>query len=169
MSLVVTALVALGGTVTATPAHAVVVGVCTIKANNPHGSSHVSGTVNAVGTVSCTLVMSEIYVFTTLEKSTGASWAGNNEDWFNSAAESSNAATSCSQAPGVFRARVAYAIHAPAGVNPRSTANTLYSPWISVTCSTAQIVVPGAASAGLVPATIVTPLDFGSETVAFDG
>jgi len=122
------------GVAIAAPANAIIVGVCTIKANNPHGSTHVSGTINAVGTVSCTLVQDEIYIRTYLEKSTGASWGGNTQDYFDSSWEQSNAATSCNQGPGTFRTRVSYAIHAPVGVSPRYAANTIYSPWVPVAC-----------------------------------
>lgn len=124
ISLVLTCL----GLAAAAPAQAVVVGLCTITAQNPHGSTHVAGTVNTVGTVSCSMTMTEIYIQTTLEKSNGQYWSGNVRDYFNSSYEMSNAATSCSQGPDSFRTRVSYVIQAPPGVNPRYTANTIYSP-----------------------------------------
>lgn len=46
-----------GLTVASAPANAVVVGACTIKANDPHGSIHVSGTINSEGTLKCTIGM----------------------------------------------------------------------------------------------------------------
>ena len=120
--------------VVAPPANAVVVGVCTIKANNPHPSTHVNGTINAVGTVSCSVVMAEIYIKTTLEKATGSTWAGNTQDWYNVSSLQSNASTLCSQGPGTFRTRVSYVLRAPAGYSPAYSANTIYSPWTSVAC-----------------------------------
>lgn len=80
------------------------------------------------------MTMTEIYIQTTLEKSNGQYWSGNVRDYFNSSYEMSNAATSCSQGPDSFRTRVSYVIQAPPGVNPRYTANTIYSPWIGVAC-----------------------------------
>ena len=126
-----------GLTVAAAPANALVVGACTIKANAPHGSSHVSGTINSEGTLKCTIGMTEIYIKTYLEKSGGPSWVGNTESWLNSTAGKtykSVANTSCSQGPASFRTRVSYSFQSPPGWSPAYTANTLYSPWIGVAC-----------------------------------
>ncbi|WP_222440395.1 hypothetical protein, partial [Arthrobacter alpinus] len=57
-----------GLTVVSAPANAVVVGACTMKANDPHASVHVSGTINSEGTLKCTIGMTEIYLRTYLEK-----------------------------------------------------------------------------------------------------
>jgi hypothetical protein len=131
-------LVALFSLAIAVPAQAVVVGVSTIKANDPHPSGHVAGTINAVWTVSCSMVMDEIYIQTYLEKSTGGVWVGAASDYFNTSYESSNAVASRSNGPGVFRTRVSYAIDAPPGINPAYHANTIYSPWKSVACGAAS-------------------------------
>lgn len=129
------------GVSAAAPANAVVVGVCTIKANNPHPSSHFSGTINAVGTISCTIVMDEIYLGIYLEKATGATWSSYPfYDAFNTSSASENASTSCSQGPGTFRTRASYVLRAPAGYSPAYSANTIYSPWITdVACGGGQL------------------------------
>jgi hypothetical protein len=141
--LVTTAL--LTGTTT-TPASALVIGVCTIKANNPHASTHVSGTINAVGTVSCSVVMSEIYLAVHLEKATGGSWSSwPFYDSYNTKWASENAATSCGQGPGTFRSRVSYVLQAPPGANPAYSSGSIYSPWISVACGASLVAGGGAA------------------------
>lgn len=142
------------GLMTAGPANAVVVGVCTIKANDPHPSTHYTGTINSTGTVQCTMVMDEIYVQTFLEKSNGQVWSQPAVDYFNTPYEMSNAATSCKNGPGTFRTRVSYTIHAPAGVNPRYAANTIYSPWKPFGCGVATFASPA-------PATAVKTENFG--------
>lgn len=118
---------------TAPSADAVVVGVCTIKVNDPHGSVHVQGTINATGTVSCTMTMDEIYVRVQLERADGMIVRGRTKDYFNTAYQKANAATSCSNS-GTWRARVHYVLRAPAGVNPSYAANNFASPWKSVAC-----------------------------------
>ncbi len=133
-AVVLSVILACFGLLAAAPAQAVVVGVCNINAQNPHPSNHVTGTINAVGTVSCSMVMQEIYVLTTLERMDGVTWTGNTRDYFNSNYEQSNAATSCNQGPGTFRTRVSYVIYAPPGVNPAYATSTVYSPWIGVIC-----------------------------------
>lgn len=129
----------------ASPANAVTVGVCTIKANNPHGSTHVSGTINAEGSLQCTIGMTEIYVRAYLENSAGTSWYGNTESWLATPANkkySSFANTSCAMGPGSFRTRVSYAFTSPPGVNPSYSANTVYSPWIGVVCGANRLAAP---------------------------
>ncbi|GAA2009957.1 hypothetical protein FHS08_000603 [Microbacterium ulmi] len=129
----------------ASPANAVVVGVCTIKANNPHGSTHVSGTINAEGSLQCTIGMTEIYVRAYLENSVGTSWYGNTESWLATSPNekfSSFANTSCAMGPGSFRTRVSYAFTSPPGTNPSYTANTIYSPWIGVACGVSRSAGP---------------------------
>lgn len=131
-----------GLTVAAAPANAVVVGACTIKANNPHASGHVTGRINSEGSLRCTIGMTEIYVRAYLEKSGGSSWAGNPQGYLNTPAGytySSFANTSCSQAPGTFRTRVSYAFQSPPGVNPSYSANTIYSPWTGLLCGAARV------------------------------
>ncbi|NQX29855.1 hypothetical protein HQQ81_21110 [Microbacteriaceae bacterium VKM Ac-2854] len=144
------ALTITGLTVGATPANAVVVGACTIKANNPHASGHVSGAINAEGSLRCTIGMTEIYIRAYLEKSGGSSWGGNTQSWLNTPAGmtySSFANTSCSQAPGTFRTRVSYTFTSPPGVNPSYTANTIYSPWIGLACGVSRVAPQSADSA----------------------
>lgn len=164
-----------GGVSIAAPANAVVVGVCTIKANNPHGSTHVAGTINTEGSLQCTLGMTEIYVRAYLENSVGTSWPGNPVSRLGSPAGvkySSFANTTCGMGPGMFRTRVSYAFRSPAGVNPSYTANTIYSPWVPTACglsrSAQSATVTGTWSTKEpLPAGItITPTDDGVE-VAF--
>jgi hypothetical protein len=143
-SAALTLLILLGGSVLAPPAQAaVVVGVCTIKANLTHGSVHVSGTINGTGSVSCDIVMEEIYLKVSIEKSNGTIVNGTVDDYFNTAYENGNAATSCSNA-GTWRTRSSYALRAPAGYNPSYASGTTYSAWSNVVCGASRIAPDGA-------------------------
>lgn len=152
------------GLTAAAPANAVVVGVCEMKANNPHPSTHVSGTINSTGTLRCTVGMTEIYLRAYLEKSTGSSWGGNTEAWLNTppgTTYSSYANTSCSNGPGTFRTRVTYALTSPPGYNPAYSANTIYSPWYSLACGLAGLAEPQALGVGTAGWTSDVPLPEG--------
>lgn len=139
LSIVAAIALTIGGVLgVAAPADAAtVVGVCTITVGEPHASSHVSGTINSYGRLSCSIGMTEIYIRAYLEKSTGSSWGGNTESWLNTPAGktySSYAKTSCSQGPGTFRTRLSVAFTSPPGYNPSYHANTYYSVWRGVAC-----------------------------------
>ncbi|MWV32127.1 hypothetical protein [Rathayibacter iranicus] len=126
---------------TATPANAAVVGACTMKANNPHPSGHVSGRINTEGSMICTVGMTEIYIRAYLEKSNGASWAGDTESWLGTPANktySSFANAPCSEGPATFRTRVSYSFTSPPGVSPAYTSNIMYSPWIPTACGSSR-------------------------------
>ena len=122
---------------TANAASNVVVGLCTIKSNNPHGSEHVKGTINATGTISCSMKMTEMYIHVKIERSDGLIVSGGTDDRFNADYLMENAATPCSNS-GTWRSRVEYAIEAPAGVSPAYTANNITSPWYPVACGVAK-------------------------------
>ena len=88
----------------ATPAQAISFGAitCTASVQWPHGSTHVSGTINVVSSVNCSQTMNEIYQMTYLYRTDGAYWPGKPFDKFNVKSGQSNAATSCSQGPATF-------------------------------------------------------------------
>lgn len=109
-ALIALAVVLTGGAL-APPAQAIVVSICTIKANNPHGSTHVAGTINSQGTINCSATVDEIFIKVFLHKSTGGSWTNGSRDYFNVRSLSATGATSCSQGPAVFRTQVQYTIH----------------------------------------------------------
>jgi hypothetical protein len=124
--------------VTAAPANAAVIGVCTMQVQDPHPSSHVNGTINVVGTASCTVTMTEIYVKVTLQRADGASWPGTTNDYFNTAQQQANAAAPCGAGPGTFRGYMSYVLRAPAGVNPSYSSGTVYGIWKGVACGGAN-------------------------------
>lgn len=140
------------------PANAVVVGVCTIKANNPHPSTHVNGTINAQGTASCTVVMNEIYIRPVLERAGGTTWPGTPSDLFNATQTQANAATSCANASAgqLFRLRIEYVLRAPSGYDPAYSSSTIYSPWVGAKCGGATRVAPGLDDDGL---TFTVPIE----------
>ncbi|TFC22098.1 hypothetical protein E3O55_18955 [Cryobacterium sp. MDB1-18-2] len=120
------------GLLMATSAEATVI-TCAAKANNPHASSHVSGTINAQGTVTCDGAAAEMYISVILEKSDGRNWQGSAYSMLNTKSGSANAATSCSNGPGSFRNVTYISVQAPVG----STGNhseTLQSSWVDVAC-----------------------------------
>lgn len=109
------------GVAVAQPAQAVDVSVCTIKPNYPHPSTHVNGTINTVGTVSCDRNMGAIFLRTTLVKANGSQWAGSVFDQINVRTAQSNAATSCSQGSGGnFRNATYYSIVFPPPLQPQN-------------------------------------------------
>lgn len=137
--IVVALVAAIGLIVTSAPAsNAVVVSICTIKANYPHGSTHVQGTINAEGTIACTSIVDNIWIDVYLEKSTGQEWSAPSKSYNNVSHLANYGNTSCANGPGTFRARVQYAITFPAGYAPRYHASYLYSPWRSVGCGLAR-------------------------------
>jgi hypothetical protein len=107
---------------------------CTLTIQYPHASTHVSGTVNVVGDVTCPITMREMYLRIYLEKSGGGSWAGTPLDYFNVSYLKGNSATSCSNAPGTFRGMSSTIVYPPAGWTPAYQSESKYSPWISLAC-----------------------------------
>ena len=135
ITMLVAGLIALGGTVgVATPAVATETIHCDLNVQYPHGSSHVSGTVNVQARTTCPIVMKEIYIRTWLQKSTGGTWTGASQDRFNLSTLAANSATSCTNAPGSFRGYATTIVHAPAGWTPASRQHTVYGSWRYVSC-----------------------------------
>ncbi len=100
----------------ASPAAAADVITCTLRVDNPHASTHVSGTINVSATMTCSRQIAEIYIRTTLYKGTGSpSWQGASNDRFNVAALSANAAAPCSAGPGSFYGYATSTVTPPAG------------------------------------------------------
>lgn len=128
-------LLALGVTVAA-PAQAEErrVADCDVKSNWPHPSLHVDGSINATGTIKCDSKAYNLHVRVTLEKFVSSSWTGQTSDRLNTFLVSSNAATSCSNGPGVFRTRVEYVVKKDAGIPGYS--GTLYTAWKDIACGT---------------------------------
>ena len=138
------ALLAVGGVFgIAGPANAaVVIGVCTITVGEPHPSTHVAGTINAYGRLSCSLGMPNIHLRAQLEKSNGTKWNGNVEDWINTSPGDSwfsNIAIPCIGNNGTYRTNVAIVLHAPPGINPQYHAKTYTSIWRSTLCGMSLI------------------------------
>ncbi len=132
------AMVVITGVISAAPAQAAVVGVCTIKANDPHPSTHVQGSINATGTIQCTVAMSELYIRVWLESPSGQLIAGTPDDRFGVSYVQGNSAISCSNA-GTWRTRVGYVLHSPPGLNPAYASGNVVSPWKSVACGVALL------------------------------
>lgn len=120
------------------PASAVVVGICTIKANYPHGSTHVSGTINGVGTISCTKTMTSLYINVKLLKSGGPTWYGTSSLDYGVKNLRGNSATSCSNGPAKFKTSVEFILDAPPGYKPDRYVGAVISPWRSVACGVAS-------------------------------
>jgi hypothetical protein len=140
----------------AAPANAITVGVCTMQVQNAHPSTHVNGTINVVGTATCTVTMNEIYVHVVLQRSDGATWPGNTNDYFNTTQEQSNAAAPCSAGPGTFRGYMSYVLKAPTGYSPAYSSNTIYGVYQSFACGTATFAKAGGAQPE--PLTISIPI-----------
>lgn len=129
----------------AAPANAAVVGLCRITVGEPHGSHHVAGMINSYGRLQCSIDMPEIYVRTTLEKSSGAIWRGNPESWLSAPAYrtySSIRAIPCAGNAGTYRTKVAISFTSPPGINPAYHAKTYTSIWRAVPPCAASRVAP---------------------------
>ena len=114
--------------------------VCTVDVQYPHGSSHVSGTINEVSTVLCNEAVPRLSQTTTLHKSGGGSWKGTLKVGYDTKLVQSNRATSCSEAPGKFYGSAVTDVTWPVGyVGP--THNSLTGKTVSVTCSSASVAV----------------------------
>jgi len=140
-----------GSVLFAAPANAAtIVGVCKINVEQAHDSGHKHGTINVVGTATCSVVMSEIYLRITLQNADGRTWTSSKfVDYFNTAQEQDNSAVGCDEGhAGTYRGYMSYVLKAPAGYNPSYASGTLYGPWnASVTCSNANRVASSGADA----------------------
>ncbi|GAA4364311.1 hypothetical protein GCM10023166_08100 [Paeniglutamicibacter cryotolerans] len=139
---------------------AVIVSVCTVKTNYAHGSTHVSGTINVEGNINCTDVMPEIYLRTTLRKtSNNKSWQGTPKDYFNATTFSTFASTSCNRAPGSFRGETYYSLRFPPGYTPATAKGTVSGAITSVNCNGANLLPeqPREAETVVVRSTIMAP------------
>ena len=113
---------------------------CVAPVQNVHGSTHVTGTINVVATVQCTAFVLSIAQQAALYKIGGSSWWGKKLSDSGAVTIQTNAATSCSQAPGQFYGVAVTTIVFPPGYVPTTpTARNTYGATSGVTCSTAQI------------------------------
>ena len=118
----------------------VVVGGCKVNIGDPHASSHVSGTINAVSSIQCSLNMPSIHIQAFLYKAPSKYWTGNADSRVSPGAGKklqSNRAVSCKEGPGSFRNRTYLQFTSPSGVNPAYHSKTYYSPWRSIACGVA--------------------------------
>lgn len=139
LSILLGGAIAVGGSIgVAAPANAaVVVGVCTIKLDEPHGSGHVSGTIDSNGVVQCSLGMPNIYVKTILHRDNGQTANGPTEDLYNTdpwKIVNSVAWVPCAGNQGTWQASLSVVLRSPAGTNPQYHANTYWSIWRNVAC-----------------------------------
>lgn len=91
---------------------------CLVKFNNPHGSTHVRGTINASVTTTCTAPVDVITPFFRLNDLTrGRTAYAANTKVYNTSRSYANAALSC--APGTYQGTGSVQIRFPAGFTPR--------------------------------------------------
>lgn len=138
-----TVVLAVGGVFMAAPAQAASAtnGDCTIKANNPHPSVHVNGTINATGTIECKTKKANLHINVSLERRDGAVWKTvSPSDYLNTYKVQNNAFANCSAGPADFRTRAGWVIQhtsTSAKVN-----GAVYTAWMPVACGTASRVAP---------------------------
>lgn len=124
------------------PAHAAPLLTCTLTVNDPHGSTHVSGTINVTATTSCPLPMTSIYLDVELMRVSpsaktyfakpGVTAPAGYATW------TQNESTSCSQGPGTFRGWATTSIVPPPGyVLDGSGTYAKYGTTVSVACGAA--------------------------------
>lgn len=120
---------------------AILVGVCTLKLGEAHASTHVSGTINALSSVNCTLGMPSIYIRTTLIKNNGPTWQGNVASGLNVPPKkvlSSNKGVTCAMGPGSYRSSTYVQLNAPSNVQPVYHENTYFTIWRSLACGVSK-------------------------------
>lgn len=104
---------------------------CTIQAQYPHDSSHVPGTVNEVGTITCTSPVSSLSITVELYYS-GVLVASSSKSNGGQAFIAHNAATSC--VPGYYQGRATGYVVFPPGYVPPSGFIGHTSPSVFVDC-----------------------------------
>lgn len=93
-------MIVIGGAATANAA--VVVGVCKLKIGDPHGSTHVSRTINTLSNITCTIGMPSVHIQTFLYKAPNKHWTGAADSEVDVPAGKklqSNRAVSCKEGP----------------------------------------------------------------------
>lgn len=119
----------------AAPAKAnIVIQVCNINVNWPHGSTHVTGTINATSTISCSTVMPNLRMQNYLVRTDGALWSKPLISYLNVTYLPTNASTGCSAGPANFMNHTYYNITFPPGYTPQNYEGWHDSPWVGVAC-----------------------------------
>jgi hypothetical protein len=114
--------------------------VCTPNVQNPHESSHVPGTVNVVGTVTCTSAVPEIQLQVALYRQNPADgrWylqsASGVMTYSNTAFGQANAAAPCED--GNWVGWMSWYFKAPPGYTPPGGGNSGFGNQVAITCST---------------------------------
>lgn len=104
---------------------------CTIKANYPHDSGHVPGTVNAVSTIFCTAPVTSLSIETSLDLGPVQVASGSNSNG-GSAFIQTNAATTC--VPGEYDNIAHGDIVFPPGYEPPTATINASSGYQPVAC-----------------------------------
>lgn len=114
---------------------------CSLKVNNPHGSTHVAGTINVVSTVNCQINAARIRLATDLYRlSPYGKWVGTPKVVTNKNTVSSNAAAPCSAGPAEFTGRAVGTITAPPGYQlSGSPTLNMDGPQLGVACGTRRM------------------------------
>jgi hypothetical protein len=115
---------------------------CSIQVQHAHGSTHVTGTVNVVSTVTCTGTVQVISQQTALYKVGGSSWWGNTNTQANVSSLQTNASTSCAQSPGAFYGAAVTTITFPRGYTPNPQHTDAYGATTNVVCGGGNIATP---------------------------
>jgi hypothetical protein len=122
---------------------------CTLSVQHPHGSTHVSGTINVVAVTTCPVAMTSIYIDVELNRTSGVytTWTGTPKYTYGKKTAQGNAATSCSAGPGTFQGWAITTIVPPAGyVLTGSGTSHKYGTAVSVACGLAAAAAPQIAS-----------------------
>ncbi|MGW9112905.1 hypothetical protein [Microbacterium sp. NPDC055683] len=119
---------------------------CDLKVHHPHGSTHVSGTINVESTVTCQIAAANIRLATELYRvNPYGRWVGTPKVVQYKKTVSSNAATRCSEGPGTFLGRGIGTIQAPAGYTLSGSATfSKDGSEVKVACGLARLSPAGA-------------------------
>lgn len=120
------------------PAHPNTVISCSSNTQYPHNSSHVSGTINAVGQVNCTGVVRHISLTVTLYNNNGVPLSSGTSSANSVSTLSANAAIPCSG--GAYYGGTIFNISYPANYNPSTGSGSSWSPTVDLSCNGGNIV-----------------------------
>lgn len=114
--------------------------ICNLQVQYPHASSHVNGTINVVSTIDCPFPAKEIYMRTTLVRtSDSVQWPGTPQDVAGPISHvQSNAAAPCSAGPATFKGYGYATVYPPAGYTPSIVSKGIWGGSLGVICGGAQ-------------------------------
>lgn len=123
---------------------------CDLDVQNPHGSTHVKGTINVVAKVTCAIPAGEISLGTSLSRRSPnyKQWFANDVTTVGKRTAQNNRAVSCTEGPGQFRGWASATLTPPPGYKLVGPATfSTYGNTVSIPpCGASRIATGGSSS-----------------------